>query len=92
MFEAFEMIMNRLESTGDATVITLDDGTVCVTLEDFAGFDANWNEVYRDFVDTEMMDALDELFEQCEMKMDDIYDYVIIDGHRVHFSYASEDI
>lgn len=92
MFEAFEMIMNRLESTGDATVITFDDGTVYVTLEDFAGFDADWNEIDRQYVDAEMVDALDELLEQCEMEMDGLYDYHIIDGHRVHVSYASEDI
>ena len=91
MFEAFEMIMNRLESTGDVSVSVWDD-EIFVTLEDFEGFDTEYSEIARDYKDQEMVEALIELLQSCETVEDDWCEYYLIENRKIHLEYASEDI
>ena len=94
MFEAFEMIMNRLESTGDASVSIWHDEIIVVTLEDFDGFDSNYAEIAREYEDREMVEALMELLKSCDTveDEDDWRVYHLIENHKVYLTYASEDI
>ena len=95
MFEALEMILSRLESCGDAYVMRYDDYW-SVTLVDFVGFDEHWSEVGREYVDSEMVEALEELLDSCEevqygegWRRRWLYS---VEGQLVSLSYASEDI
>ena len=94
MFEAFEMILNRLEPLGDVSVSIWHDEIIVVTLEDFGGFDANYAEIVREYEDREMVEALIELLKSCETveDEDDWRVYRLIENHKVYLTYASEDI
>lgn len=106
MFEAFEMIMNRLIATHDAYISYIKNGDnfmdeedgfqpgneYHITLEDFEGFDENWSEIMRDFNDEEMIDALFDLLHQADEIEDDFYVRYHFADFSVVVGYASYDI
>ena len=96
MFEAFEMIMARLMASDDAYIDytrNTDRGAEFhITLNDFEGFDEDWNEVEREYADPEMVDALEELLEQADEVEGDYYRAYRFEGFSVVVGYASYDI
>ena len=96
MMTVLEM-MRALEECGDLTMWTrtTDDGVMLydVTMEDFEGFDDEWDEVMRDYTDEELVDAfLDALEEQALRAEGDFYRTYYFDGYAVQLGYASYDI
>jgi hypothetical protein len=67
--------------------------TLFLTLQDFVGFDEDWNEIYRDFEDEDGIDALWEKLEsECERMERNFYTYFYFPGFCVQWGYTSMDI
>ena len=90
-----EMMRTR-EDCGDVTVWerTGDEGTVYdVTVEDFEGFDDEWDEVMRDFVMGDLVhEFLRALDEQAIRVEGDFYYNYYFDGFQIHLGFSSYDI
>lgn len=88
-----EMVLELLATLGsDVDVYVRMDGTVCVTVQDFEGFDEEWSEVECDYDE----DAVDAVYERLEAKASEVsgdyYRYFQFDGFTVVWGYASMDI
>ena len=76
-------LMRWVEMLGeDVSLYVYADGTLRVMFEDFEGFDEDWCEVERDYLQPELVEQFEELLEDCEFE----------DGLRVRVVYASYDI
>lgn len=89
-------MMRELEACGDVTVwehIT-DKGTVYdVTLEDFEGFNDEWEEVMRDYEREDLVDEfLNALREQALCEEGNFYYTYHFDEYAIGIGYASYDI
>ena len=76
MFDTIYTILNRLETSNDVTGFwEPDEGTTHfdVTLNDFDGFDEEWNEIDRDWADPEMVKAFYEVLDTAERTEGDYY-------------------
>ena len=68
--------LNRISADSDYDII----GTcINLTINDFEGFDSNWNEVYREYVNA---DAVEEVLKWLEENADSVEDDLY---HRYHF-------
>lgn len=84
----FELI-KALEKVNDIFVRTKRN-KINITINDFAGFDDNWRELDREFVEPKMMDELNKfLYEVCE---GDFYIYGEAFGYEICVGYTSMDI
>lgn len=84
-------VMARVAEVEDVSVWEYDD-RISLTIEDFAGFDEDWCEQFRDY-DEDAVDALLEWLEEHALSMDgDYYTYYQFDGFEVQVGYASYDI
>lgn len=70
-----------------------DENKLDVTVEDFEGFDEDWDEVYAD-IDEDAVDAMVEwLEEHCDSHDDDyLYRYYTFGDLVVYLGWASYDI
>ena len=91
MFEMLMMVLSRLATSGDC-FFEIEGTHFDVTLCDFEGFDANWCEVEREYVDTEMIDALDELLERADRTEGDYYVTYYFEDCSLELGYTSMDI
>lgn len=91
MFEKFMQLVNACGV--DVELYRYSNGTYDLTIEDFEGFDKNWNEIIRDYDNEEAVDTLlDWLEANCISKTERLYiDYVFSD-FQVTLGYASFDI
>ena len=89
-----EMVLELLATAGDDLTVTVDSrGDISVTVEDFIGFDQDWNEVERELDDEDLVNAIeDKLSEACLSENGDLYHYIHFDGFSVCWGYASFDI
>jgi len=96
MFEAFLMIMTRLVDCGDASfdleMYEADERDYEVTLNDFEGFDEDWEEIMREYEDPEMVEALYELLDEAEQDSDGWTCIYRFPDFSVELHYTSEDI
>ena len=77
----------------DAILERHSDGTYALTLEDFDGFDDNWNEIEREYENEEAVDALlDWLEANCTEREDNLYIHYVFPDFQLTFGYASFDI
>ena len=77
----------------DAILERHSDGAYVLTLEDFEGFDDDWNEVEREYVNEEAVDALLEWLEvNCTERKSNLYIHYVFPDFRLTFGYASFDI
>lgn len=88
-----EMVLELLATLGsDVDVYERMDGTICVTVQDFEGFDEEWSEVEADYDE----DAVDAVYERLEAEASEVegdyYRYFQFDGFTVVWGYASMDI
>lgn len=86
-------VMALLATMGnDATVYTMQDGTIDVTIEDFEGFDDDWDEIYRDYD----VDTVDHVYDTLEaaavLVTGSLYTTFDMGGFNVAWGYASYDI
>lgn len=90
-------LMRKLEECGDVKVsIVQREGEQVeyqVTLQDFTGFDGEWNEVYREYSEPELVEQFsDMLEEECEEMECDYYEYYFFEDFSIFLDYASCDI
>lgn len=90
-------MMTKLETIGDASIRVRDarEGgkLYYVTMEDFLGFDEEWNEIDRDYADETLVDDfLDALTEQAIRIEGDFYRTYYFDGYMIRLDFASYDI
>ena len=77
----------------DAILERHSDGTYVLTLEDFDGFDDDWNEVEREYVNEEAVDALLEWLEaNCTERKSNLYIHYVFPDFQLTLGYASFDI
>ena len=98
--ERFHEVLDALVECGDVTAtqrgdFTRYDGTyvapfVDLTFEDFEGFDEDWSEIFRDYVDTALVEELEEFIS--EVAEGDFYQHFDFDGVSYQVGYASYDI
>lgn len=89
-----EMVLELLTTLGsDVDVYERMDGTICVTVQDFEGFDEEWSEVERELDDADAVDAVFEHLVTEALDDDgDFYHYFQFNGFTVVWGYASMDV
>ena len=91
MFKKFMQLVNACGV--DVELYRYSDGTYNLTLEDFEGFDDDWNEVEREYENEEAVDALlDWLEDNCIDKTERLYIHYVFPDFQVTLGYASFDI
>ena len=91
MFNEFKKMVDACGV--DAILERHSDGTYGLTLEDFEGFDDDWNEVEREYDNEEAVDALLEWLEDnCIDKTERLYIHYVFPDFQVALGYASFDI
>ena len=87
-----EMIMAMLKALGDDVEFSVVDDVIDVVIQDFGGFDDDYDEISRDY-DEDAVDGLLEMLEShCVSCMRDFYQVYEFDGFSVQIGYASYDI
>ena len=89
-----EAMLATIKALGDDVTI-FDEDSYCldVTIEDFEGFNKNWEEIDRDLDNPEaVMAFLEMLGTECSSKEGDFYVTYHFDGFDVEIGYASFDI
>ena len=88
-----EMITEKLDTIAQDSWYSVGNNAIILTINDFEGFDENWNEVDREFVDE---DAVDEVLEWLEENADrvegDFYQSYFFGDIEVCVEYTSFDI
>jgi hypothetical protein len=82
-------LLNELERSGDVLINHLN-GEIHIDIYDFVGFDDNWNEEFREFSKPELVECLEEVFE--EFGDGGFYDSMELEGQTFVLGYTSYDI
>lgn len=86
-------ITKRLDTLGNDVCYDVYDDKLEITLNDFEGFDDDWEEVMREFDNPEAVDAMIEwLRVNANKVIDDFYTEFHFDNFVVEVGYASFDI
>lgn len=87
-------ILNALNGFGeDVYVWERQDGTIEVTINDFDGFDDDWNEIDRELENDEAItEFIHTLAETCNHMVNELYQTYYFDGFAVNVGWASFDI
>lgn len=90
----FNEFIQMVDACGvDAILERYSDGAYALTLEDFDGFDDDWNEVEREYENEEAVDALlDWLEANCTERDDNLYIHYVFPDFQLTLGYASFDI
>jgi hypothetical protein len=89
-----EMMIATIEALGaDATLRNTKDYCLDVTIEDFEGFDDDYDEIMRDYDNAEAVECFEEMLEtECLSQEGDFYITYHFEGFDVCLGYASFDI
>lgn len=90
-----EMVMELLAMAGaDLDVYEYTDGSqISVTVEDFEGFDDDYNEIDRELDNAELVESIESQLAKSALSVfDDFYRCFEFDGFTVVWGYASFDI
>lgn len=86
-------IINQLDRISADSWYEVDGNHIDLTIEDFEGFDANWDEVEREFVDEDTVaEVLNWLRENADFIDDNLYRYYHFGDIVVEVGYTSFDI
>ena len=88
--ERFDEIVTRLEEVGDISTYE-SNGVICITFEDFDGFDEDWSEIYREIVEPALYEELENFLDEA-LDWDYYGNGVVFDGLHLHVGYSSYDI
>ena len=90
----FNEFIQMVDACGvDAILERHSDGTYALTLEDFDGFDDDWNEVEREYENEEAVDALLEWLEaNYTERKSNLYIHYVFPDFQLTLGYASFDI
>ena len=82
MFEKLMTMVNALVEVEDVYYREYDN-TLYITVEDFEGFDKNYEEIYRELVNEELVDELVKFIKNANYT---------IENYTIELHYSSEDI
>ena len=90
----FKTMLDKINACGnDVSMYTDEDKIVHLTIDDFAGFDEHWNEIFRKYDNPKAVKALTIwLLENCLSWEDDYYIIYHFNGFDVQLGYTSFDI
>lgn len=85
--------MTLLQTVGDDISAWVDDdGDVHVTVEDFEGFDDDWDEIMRDYDEEAVEDVYEALASAAVTVIEDFYTVLDMGDFSISWGYASYDI
>ena len=89
----YEMVLAMAEALGDDATVFVEDGNIHVTLEDFGGFDYNWDEIEREYDDPDAVEDFEDMLEEKSLSQEGgFYRFFHFDGFTVTLGYASYEI
>ena len=88
-----EIIIAKLEEISEDSWYDITDNHIDLTIDDFEGFDEDWSEKDREFVDPKAVDeVLEWLEDNADYIDDDFYHYYHFGDIVVELGYSSFDI
>ena len=88
-----ELITAQLDRISADSYYDVTDNHIDLTIDDFDGFDEDWNEIDREFVDEDLVDEVLEWLEENADYVDgDFYRYYYFGEIVVEVGYSSFDI
>lgn len=89
----FNTVMTMIDACKNDVDFKIKQNTIYLTVDDFDGFDENWNEIMRDYDHPEEVEALlDWLDDNCISETDDLYVDYSFNGFTVRLGFTSFDI
>ena len=89
----FNTVLTMLDACKDDVDFEIEQNTIYLTINDFYGFDKDWNEIMRDYDHPEEVSTLlDWLNNNCISKTDDLYVVYSFNEFIVHLGFTSFDI
>lgn len=89
----FDTLMNLINACEYDVDFWEENGMVHLTIEDFEGFDDDYDEIMRDYCNPEGVDALlNWLDANCDFKVEEFYTIYSFDGFFVKLGYSSFEI
>ena len=85
-------VKNLLNTLNDDIMVFEHEDTIRVTVCDFEGFDADWNEVMKDYDVDKVNEVIDALVDNANEVVSNLYTYISFDGFTVVVGYESFDI
>jgi hypothetical protein len=92
--EILKEMLKELETVKDIYVDFYEDTKgISIQVNDFDGFDDNYDEVERELVKPDLVEKMEDfLYEQADEKDINICEYYKIDGYDITLDYLSADI
>ena len=88
-----ETVTTQLDRISEDSWYDVDDNRINLTIDDFEGFDDDWSEMDREFVDAAAVEeVLDWLEESADYVDGDFYHYYHFGDIVVELGYTSFDI
>lgn len=89
----FDTIITLINACGcDIDFYTVNN-TIYITIDDFSGFDDDWNEIMRDYDNPDAVNALlNWLDNNCISQTGDLYTFYSFNDFKVELGYTSFDI
>lgn len=87
-----DKIMERLELLENDVSYYADDDTLYITVNDFSGFDNDWNEIFCDYNEEGVRDLMDTLADLCNKHTSSFRHVYYFDYFTVYLGFASCDI
>lgn len=87
-----DKIMERLDLLENDVFYYTDGDTLYITVNDFSGFDDNWNKISRDYDEQGVRDLMDILADLCNKHTNSFYHVYYFDYFTVRLGFASCDI
>lgn len=89
----FNTLMTMINACKDDVDFEIERNTIYLTVNDFSGFDKDWNEIMRDYDHPEEVSALlNWLDNNCTSQTDNLYVVYSFNEFIVHLGFASFDI
>ncbi len=89
----FNTVMTMINACKDDVDFEIEQNTIYLTVNDFCGFDEDWNEIMRDYDHPEEVSTLlDWLDNNCISQTDELYVVYSFNEFAVHLGFTSFDI
>lgn len=89
----FDTIITLINACGHDIYFYTTDNTIYITIDDFDGFDDDWNEIMRDYENPDAVNALlNWLDNNCISQTGDLYTFYSFNDFKVELGYTSFDI
>ena len=89
----FDTVMTMIDACKNDVDFEIERNTIYLTVNDFVGFDRNWNEIMRDYDHPKEVEALlDWLDNNCISETHNLYVDYSFNGFTVHLGFTSFDI